>query len=150
MACHPTRGPPSDGPDLPRKMRRLHSIESIAQLLADAGYDGEHHHQLLRENDQIQSLIPPRTGRPTTKPPSGRYRRLTKQRFKHPEQANYGQHWQVETIFSMIKRNLDHAIHARTYHNQCREFILLASPHNVMIFTIKEVFYGADLSRFRF
>lgn len=53
MACYPTRGPSPDGPDLPRMMRRLPSIETIDQLLADAGYDGEHHHEMLRENYQI-------------------------------------------------------------------------------------------------
>lgn len=66
-----------------------------------------------------------------------------KQVFEHPEQTNYGQRWQIETILSMIMRNLDHAIHARTYHSQCREMMLLTVTHNLMVVIVVEVFYGA-------
>src|SRR5205814_4949442 len=45
----------------------------------------------------------------------------------------YGQRWQGETVFSMIKRRLATAVQGRTYWSQCRELWLLAITHNLMI-----------------
>jgi hypothetical protein len=140
LACHPSRGPTPDGPDLPTLIDRLPRDFAVEQLLADAGYDGEHHHRMLREDHGIRSLIPPKIGRPTSKPPSGYYRRLMKRIFKQPQRTNYGQRWQCETIISMIKRNLSHAVSARSYWSQCRELMLLAITHNVMIIFTKTGF----------
>jgi hypothetical protein len=42
------------------------------------------------------------------------------------DKETYGQRWQVETVFSMIKRNFDTAAGARRYWSQCREMTLLA------------------------
>lgn len=148
LACHPSRGPTPDGPDLPTLIDRLPAELTIEQLIADAGYDGEHHHRLLREDHGIRSLIPPTIGRPTNKPPTGKYRRLMQRLFRHADRTNYGQRWQSETIFSMIKRNLGCAIHARSYWPQCRELLLLAITHNVMIVMIAKVFYRAMPSCF--
>jgi Transposase DDE domain len=102
------------------------------RVVADAGYDSEPNHRYAREHCGIASYIPPLLGRPTTKPPSGRYRRQMKQRLnKH--YGGYGQRWQGETVFSMIKRHLGEAVQARSYWSQCRELWLLAITHNVMI-----------------
>ncbi|MCD6174681.1 MAG: transposase [Planctomycetes bacterium] len=38
---------------------------------------------------------------------------------------NYGQRWQVETVFSIIKRNFGRALKARRYWSHCREMLLL-------------------------
>jgi hypothetical protein len=45
----------------------------------------------------------------------------------------------------MMKRKLGHAIAAKTYWSQCRQLLLLAITHNVMILLrwVIEVFYGA-------
>jgi len=67
----------------------------------DAGYDAEWAHELLREDMSIRSIIPPRIGRRTKKPPTGCYRGLMQSRFPKKQ---YGQRWQAETTFSMIKR----------------------------------------------
>lgn len=45
----------------------------------------------------------------------------------------YGQRWQVETTFSMIKRRLGSAVNARTYWSQCRALMFKAVTHNVLI-----------------
>tara|TARA_B100000614_G_C14304747_1_gene393568 strand:+ start:231 stop:470 length:240 start_codon:yes stop_codon:yes gene_type:complete len=66
-----------------------------------------------------------------------------KRLFRNVGNTNYGQRWQVETVFSMLKRNLGDAVHARNYQSQCRELRLLAVTHNVMIAMPMEVFYGA-------
>jgi hypothetical protein len=52
-----------------------------AATLADAGYDSEANHRYARERRGVRSFIPAKTGRPTAKPPSGRYRRLMKRRL---------------------------------------------------------------------
>ena len=91
-------------------------------------------HEFLRDELDIRSIIPPKIGRPTDKPPKGRYRRLMAQYFKRPpEERRYGQRWQVETVFSMIKRRLGETVSARSYHRQNRALRLKAIAHNVLI-----------------
>ena len=53
-----------------------------------------------------------------------------KQRFPKKQ---YGQRWQVETVFSMIKRRLGAALNSRTYWCQCRALMLKVITHNIMI-----------------
>ena len=65
------------------------------------------------------------------------------QRF---DKITYGQRWQVETVNSMIKRNLGSALSARHYWSQCREMILRVLTHNIMIvLRVIKVFYRAGL-----
>jgi len=104
----------------------------IDVALADAGYDSEPNHRYAREKRGVRSFIPATAGRPTTKPPTGRYRRQMKQRLnKHYGQ--YGQRWQAETGFSMFKRRLGAAVRARRYGSQCRELLLMAITYNIML-----------------
>jgi len=51
------------------------------QLLLDAGYDSEANHELLRKRMKTGLIMPPRTGRPTTKPPTGKWRWLMAAQF---------------------------------------------------------------------
>ena len=61
--------------------------------------------------------------------------------FKHEV---YGQRWQVETVFSMIKRNYGSALRARNEESQAREMLLLVLTHNIAIIQlVKELFYRA-------
>lgn len=104
----------------------------IDVALADAGYDSEPNHRYARETHGVRSFIPATAGRPTTKPPSGRYRRQMKQHLdKH--YGRYGQRWQAETGFSMFKRRLGSEVHARRYWSQCRELLLMAITYNIML-----------------
>jgi len=128
------RGPTPDHPHLIEAMLDAAARRRIETLLADAGYDGEWVHEFLRDELDIRSIIPPTIGRPTAKPPTGRYRRLMARYFERPPQARrYGQRWQVETVFSMIKRRLGETVSARTYHRQNRALLLKAIAHNVLI-----------------
>jgi hypothetical protein len=133
LAAHPARGPTPDVNQLLATLRQCVAHVKIDRLIADAGYDSESNHQALRQAHGVITIIPPKHGRPTTKPAAGKYRRLMQRLFRRPERIRYGQRWQVETVFSMIKRNLSHAIAAHTYWPQCREMLLLALTHNVMI-----------------
>ena len=71
----------------------------------------------------------------------GYWRRRMKQRFGRYK-PKYGQRWQVETVNSMVKRRLGSALRARKYQSQCRETMLRAITHNVMIVRLR-VFYRA-------
>ncbi len=129
LSAVPGRGP---GPDIWHYRRLLwdtiHRVP-IKTLLADAGYDSEASHVFGREECGVRTIIPNKIGRPTTKPPSGKYRRQMSKAF---DKTTYGQRWQIETVFSMMKRNLGSALRARRYWSQCREAMLRIITHNVM------------------
>ena len=130
LAIKTERGPRSDRSHLDKLLNDASKVARIKTLVADAGYDSESAHILARKVFGIRSLIPPLIGRPTAKPPSGFYRRLMTRRFDY---ALYGQRWQVETVFSMLKRLLRSALTARNYFSQCRELRLRALTLNIMI-----------------
>lgn len=130
LAGIPTRGP---GPDIVHFRKAITEAQkniSLHVLVADAGYDSERAHVFAREQHRIRTIIPPLIGRKTNKLPSGAYRRLMALRFN---KKLYGQRWQIETVNSMIKRNLGSSLRARSYWSQCREIMLRLFTHNVMI-----------------
>ncbi|MCL4854135.1 MAG: transposase [Bryobacteraceae bacterium] len=138
------RGPGPDDPYLRPALKQTLRRTSVDLLLADAGFDSEAAHQFAREECGMRTLIPPTRGRPTKKPPQGRWRRVMAKRF---DKRKYGQRWQVETVNSMIKRLLDSALRARRYWNQHRAIILRVLTHNIMILRWR-VFYRAFLTPF--
>ena len=141
-----TRGPSVDVNQFCKSVKPAAERVRIKHLLADAGYDSEKNHQYAREVHQIKTTIPARAGRPTLndKPLKGKYRELMRNNF---DKKTYGQRWQVETVFSMIKRNFGSALRARRYWLQCREMMLLVLTHNIAIIQlVKELFYRADLT----
>jgi len=144
LAVATGRGPGPDDkyfqPALKQSLRRTR----ITMLLADAGYDSEAAHVFARDDCGIRTLIPPTRGRPTDKPPTGRWRQVMKSRFN---KTKYGQRWQIETVNSMIKRLQDSALRARKYWSQHREIVLRVVTHNIMILR-RWVFYRAVLTRF--
>lgn len=132
------RGPRPDVDQLvPLLSEALRSM-LVACLSADAGYDSESNHRFAREQCGVRTLIPPKHGRPTSKPARGRYRRLMQTRF---DATRYHQRAQVETVMSMIKRRQGAHARGRTYPSQCRDLRLMALTHNVMILLCVEVFY---------
>jgi len=102
----------------------------ITRVAADAGYDAERAHVFAREVLNIKSIIPNRVGRPTTKLPSGKYRR---QMALHFDRKRYGQRWMVETLNSMLKKRLGSFLRARTYWSQMREIMLRLFTFNVLL-----------------
>ena len=141
-----TRGPSVDINQFCKTVKPAAERVKIKHLLADAGYDSESNHKYAREIHQIKITIPPKHGRPTLidKPLKGKYRELMRTNF---DKETYGQRWQVETVFSMIKRNFGSALRARHYWSQCREMMLLVLTHNIAIIQlVKELFYRAFLT----
>jgi hypothetical protein len=104
----------------------------IEAALADAGYDSEANHVYARQAKGVRSFIPAKIGRPTSKLPSGHYRRRMRQRL-NKRYGRYGQRWQAETGFSMFKRRIGDVVNARSYWTQCEELLLKAITFNVML-----------------
>ena len=140
LSAVPGRGPATDLVQFGRAFSQAVRRARIDTLLADADFDAERVHKAVRSHG-VRTIIPPTRGRPSDKPPAGRWRRVMKQRFARLKR-NYGQRWQIETVNSMIKRRLGSALRARVEANQFREIILRAITHNVMIIRI-QVFYRA-------
>lgn len=104
----------------------------VDATLADAGYDSEPNHRYARDQQGVRSFMPATIGRPTAKPPTGRYRRQMKQRL-NKDYGRYGQRWQVECTNSMIKRRLATTVNARSYWAKCRELLLIVLTYQCML-----------------
>ena len=129
------RGPKPDIVEAKQTVYDAFKHQRFATLLGDAGYESEAFHSLCRDTLGIRSIVPTRDhgyprgdGKP--RPVRGRYRKLMQQHFP---KKTYGQRWQIETVFSMLKRNLGAALRARTYHSQNREIRLRVLTHNLAI-----------------
>lgn len=126
----------SDAPDfddlLYHAWRRTSA--KLKMVAADAGYDSEANHRIARHDMGVRSIIPPSIGRPTSKPPTGRWRRHMANRFKRKaDQKHYGQRSQSETVHSMMKRNMSSALRARKPENRKKEMMLRALVHNIAL-----------------
>ncbi len=131
LAALTGRGPSVDVNQFRKTLTPLLGKVCIEHLVADAGYDSESNHAFARDQCGIRTTIPPKAGGSSkTKLPSGTYRREMRLRF---DKKAYGQRWQVETVFSMIKRNFGSALRARSYWAQRREMMLLVLTHNIAI-----------------
>jgi len=104
----------------------------IGSALADAGFDSEPNHRYARECRGVLSFIPATAGRPSSKPPTGRYRRRMRQRL-NKEYGKYGQRSQAECGFSMFKRRLGSVVYGRSYWSQCLDLLLMAITYNIML-----------------
>jgi hypothetical protein len=129
------RGPKPDPVEAKQTLYEALKHQRFSSLLGDAGYESEGFHCLCRDELGIQSIIPTtERGRPRAdgkpRPVNGKYRKLMKQRFP---KKTYGQRWQIETVFSMLKRNMGAALRARNYHSQTREIRLRILTHNLAI-----------------
>jgi hypothetical protein len=125
----PARGPYPDIVHYEKAITEAEKNVHLKTLTADAGYDSEKSHTFARGLG-IRTIIPPKIGRKTAKLPASKWRKVMATRFN---KILYGQRWQVETVNSMIKRNLDSALRARSYWAQCREMMLRLFVHNVMV-----------------
>lgn len=136
VAARATTGSGGDQPFFEPLLVEAQRRVKFAAAVADAGFDSEANHRVARQDLGVRSIIPPNAGRPTSQPASTRYRRLMQQRFgRKADQKCYGQRWQVETVNSMLKRNLGSALRARTARGRSKELLLRVVTHNLMILT---------------
>lgn len=108
------------------------------KVAADAGYDSEDNHCIARRDMGLVSLIPPELGRPRKDggPPGGRWRRRMKKLLKTKQsrkRSGYTQRWQVETVNSMMKRNLGSELRGKTAHSRKRDMRLKTLVHDLMV-----------------
>ena len=106
--------------------------------MADAGYDSEANHERARDRAGVASVIPAAIGRPTDKAPTGPHRAAMRERLDAAAAADegdptYGQRWQVETVNSMVKRNLGSACRATTARRRSYDLLLRCITHNIMV-----------------
>jgi len=133
LAAVPSAGPTPDIDELDGVLVELPRFIAIRHMLGDAGFDSAHNHSLLRDDHSILSTIPPEHGRPAKDPkalPADKYRRLMKRRFNAKAYRKRGQ---VETVFSMLKRNLGSALRGRSHWSRCRDMLLRVITHNIML-----------------
>jgi hypothetical protein len=133
MAAVPSVGPTPDIDQLEEVLDQVPRSVTIKRMVLDAGFDSAYNHQLLRDYHGILSVIPPLHGRPAKDPnalPTDKYRRLMKTRFNVKAYRRRGQ---IETVISMLKRNLGSALRGRSYWSRCRDLLLRVVTHNVML-----------------
>jgi len=144
LAALSTYGPSSDSGHFKQALQLLPDDMHIDKLLADAGYDSEKNHVLANEHYGIKTVIPAKIGCPTKSLPKTPYRRRMAADF---DQDSYRQRSQVETVISMIKRNLGDTLLGRSEESRNSEMLLLAITHNIMVILLsllmKKLFYRA-------
>jgi hypothetical protein len=131
LAAIPGRGPK---PDANRFVPLLNETQHVVRpkaVLADAGYDSEANHVHARGHN-VRAFIPATIGRPSAKLPAGKNRRRMRQRLDKND-GRYGQRWQAEAGFSMLKRRLATCVRGHGYWSQCRDLMLLAITFNIML-----------------
>jgi hypothetical protein len=94
--------------------------------------------ELTRRDMGLRSLVTPKTGRPPTDggPPGGRWRRHMERLLNTHEsrrRCGYTQRWQVETVNSMMKRNLGSALGGKSAWSRRRDMLLKVLTHNLMV-----------------
>jgi Transposase DDE domain len=132
LSFYADRGPWPDYEYFKPLLDQAAGLASIGRVLCDAGYDSEPNHLHARNEHGTVAIIPATSGRPSVNPPTKKNRRRMKQQwetYKH----RYGQRWQVETLFSMLKRMLGSALRAIRHHNRLREMLLRAITLNIII-----------------
>ena len=133
LAAVPSAGPTPDIDQLDDVVAELPRSVVVRHMVGDAGFDSAHNHRLLRDYHGILSTIPAGHGRRPKDPkalPADKYRRLMKTRFN---KKAYRQRPQVETVFSMLKRNLGSALRGRSHWSRCRDMMLRVLTHNIML-----------------
>jgi IS5 family transposase len=134
LAATVRTGNGSDAPDFDSLLYRSWKRARVRVVVADAGYDSEANHRIARHDLGVRSIISPGIGRPTSKLPTGRWRRhMAKRMSRKADQKLYGQRSQSETVHSMIKRNLGSALRSRTPERRKKEMLLRVLTHNIML-----------------
>jgi hypothetical protein len=134
LSAKPRIGNGSDAPDFDDLLYHAWRRSKVAVVVADAGYDSEANHCIARQDMCVRSIIAVGIGRPTRKPPSGRWRRHMKKRFsRKADQKLYAQRSQSETAHSMMKRNMSSALRSRTPERQKKEMMLRVLVHNITL-----------------
>lgn len=131
LAAKTQVGMSGDQKDFPPLLRQSCArARKIATVLADCGFDSHANHVVARQELGVQALI-----KAQNHPhPSSRYRRAMRRVLAGSQAGKpYGQRAQVETVNSMLKRNLGDSLRARSAAARSLELLLRVLTHNIMI-----------------
>ncbi|MEM8875827.1 MAG: transposase [Planctomycetota bacterium] len=138
----------SDAPSFDGLLFNAWRRHTCRTVVADAGYDSEKNHRIARDDMNVVSIIPPTVGRRwkgRRRRTTGRYRLAMRKKFaRDGGGVTYRQRAKVETVNSMIKRNLGSHLRSRSAHRREQEMLLRAIVHNVMI--LRRRYRGSRLS----
>lgn len=123
-----TQGPSTDMPYFERLLKRTLESFHPNMIIADAGYDKELNHMIAKEKN-IETIIPCRAYRKGYLPKAPHRLNM----YTNFPKERYGIRWHVETVMSMLKRNLGPRVFGRTFRSQSREISLKMITHNVSI-----------------
>ena len=121
-------GPSTDMPYFARLLKATCSYFTPQTVIADAGYDREANHIIARER-QIETIIPARAHCRGSLPKTPHRLRM---KMAFPKER-YGIRWHIETVMSMLKRNLGSRLFGKTFRSQSRELSLKVITHNCMV-----------------
>jgi hypothetical protein len=107
LSAIPGRGPGTDLAQSGRVFSQAIRRTRVEVLLGDADFNAAWLRAAVRSRG-VRTIIPPDPGRPSSKPPAGRRRRVMKSRFARLKRSD-GQRWQVESVNSRIKGRLGSA-----------------------------------------
>jgi transposase len=125
------KGPSTDCHNLVPAVEQALDNMPIDTLLADCGYDSESNHRLCRDRFGIHSpVIAVNLRNLKYGSMTGHFRRMMRSRFP---KKKYRQRWQVESIFSRLKRRLGSCMRARTDESRQAECFLRVLTYNLMI-----------------
>src|SRR3954471_22624359 len=139
LAAKVHTGNGSDAPDFDDLLYQSWRRAPVKVVVADAGYDSEANHRIARHDMGVRSIISIGIGRPTSKLPTGRWRRhMAKRAKRKADKKQYGQRAQSETVHSMIKRNQASALRSRTPERREQEMLWRVLTHNIMLLCAEE------------
>ena len=130
LSAAASTGMGSDAPAFDRLLYDAWRRHACRTVVADAGYDSEKNHRIARADLGVTSIIPATIGRRHTKGQThatGTHRQSMKRKFaRDGGGATYRQRAKVETVNSMIKRNLGSALRSRSPRRREQEMLLRA------------------------
>lgn len=135
-------GPRYDARDAPSMLRSAGRRAPPGAVLLDAGYDSERIHELIADEMGAVAAIPATIRLPTGIPPKTPNRRRMYEEF--PEEI-YGQRWQVESLFSRMKRRLGSELRATSHPGRMAELYakVLTQAFALLAALIPRLFYRA-------
>jgi len=147
LAAVVDRGPKPDIVEFQAVLEQALKRQPLQTLLGDAGYESEAAHRLCRETYGVRSIIPTtnrgrrrKDSRPNAV--TGKYRQELHEAFPKEE---YGQRWQVETVFSSMKRRLGSALRRRRPFAINREVLLKVITYNLMVILYRYITFQQSM-----
>ena len=135
LACKTSISNVHDVKHIPEILDKLaHDKFDVKHVLADRGYDSENVHESIRARLGADTVIPTRNNTEMTKhgirkSPHGRYRKQMSRSF--PAEI-YRRRCLVETVNSMIKRNMGDTVYGHNDNSRNVEVLCRCIAHNIM------------------